>query len=182
MFISLYHTVPVNARGSITESRNCVKSLGIYTDSNFAFGNHLNRICCKASQKLHALSRFVKYISDEKRMFRSSYQKCSIKKGVLRNFAKFTGKYLCQSLFFNKIAGLGPATLLKKRLWHRCFPVNFAKFLRTPFLQNTSGHSHKKRKIVWKHGPYCWYFRLNLKYLGWPCRAYIKTAKNGDFC
>ena len=28
------------------------------------------------------------------------------KKGVLRNFAKFTGKHLCQSLFFNKDAGL----------------------------------------------------------------------------
>ena len=28
---------------------------------------------------------------------------------------------------------------LKKSLWHRCFPVNFAKFLRTPFLQNTPG-------------------------------------------
>ena len=26
-----------------------------------------------------------------------------------------------------------PATLLKKGLWHRCFPVDFAKFLRTPF-------------------------------------------------
>ena len=25
-------------------------------------------------------------------------------------------------------------TLFKKRLWHSCFPVNFAKFLRTPFL------------------------------------------------
>ena len=34
---------------------------------------------------------------------------------------------------------LRPATLLKKGLWHRCFPVNFANFLRTPFLQNTSG-------------------------------------------
>ena len=34
---------------------------------------------------------------------------------------------------------LRPATLLKKRLWHRCFPVKFAKFLRTAFLQNTSG-------------------------------------------
>ena len=55
------------------------------------------------------------------------------KKGVLRNFAKFTGKHLCQSLFSNKVASLTPATLLKKRLWHRCFPVNFAKFLRTPF-------------------------------------------------
>ena len=40
---------------------------------------------------------------------------------------------------FNKVAGLRSATLLKKRLWHRCFPVNFAKFQRTPFLQNASG-------------------------------------------
>ena len=32
-----------------------------------------------------------------------------------------------------------PATLLKKSLSHICFPVNFAKFLRTPFLQDTSG-------------------------------------------
>ena len=32
---------------------------------------------------------------------------CSVKKGVLRNFAKFTGKQLCQRLFLNKVAGLG---------------------------------------------------------------------------
>ena len=38
------------------------------------------------------------------------------KKGVFRNFTKFTGKHLCQSLFFNKVAGLRAATLLKKRL------------------------------------------------------------------
>ena len=47
---------------------------------------------------------------------------------------KFTRRHLCQSLFFNKVAGLRPVTLLKKRLCHRCFPVNFVKFLRTPFL------------------------------------------------
>ena len=51
----------------------------------------------------------------------------------------FTGKHLCQSLFFNEVTVLRPATLSKKRLWHRCFPVNFAKFLRATFLQNTSG-------------------------------------------
>ena len=56
------------------------------------------------------------------------------KKGVVRNFAKFTGKHLCQNLFFNKVAGLRAETLFKKRLWHRCFPVNFAKFLWTPFV------------------------------------------------
>ena len=70
---------------------------------------------------------------------RSSHQRCFVRKGALKNFAKFTGKHLCQNLFFNKVAGLRPETLLKKRLWHRCFPVNSAKFLRTPFLQNTSG-------------------------------------------
>ena len=74
-----------------------------------------------------------------KTLSRSSHQMCSLRKGALRNFTTFTGKHLCQSLFFNKVAGLGSATLLKKRLWHRCFPGNFAKFLRTLFLQNTSG-------------------------------------------
>ena len=53
--------------------------------------------------------------------------------GVLKNFTKFTRKHLRQSLFFNKVAGLRPVTLLKKRLWHRCFSVNFVKFLRTSF-------------------------------------------------
>ena len=37
-----------------------------------------------------------------------------LKKGVLRNSTKFTGKHLCQSLFFNKVAGLWSATLLKR--------------------------------------------------------------------
>ena len=61
------------------------------------------------------------------------------KKDVLKNSAKFTGKLMCQSLFLNKVAGIRPATLIRKRLWHSCFPVNFAKYLRTPFLQNTPG-------------------------------------------
>ena len=39
------------------------------------------------------------------------------KKGVLRIFATFTGKYPCQSLYFNEIVGLRPATLLKWGLW-----------------------------------------------------------------
>ena len=66
----------------------------------------------------------------------SSHQRCFFKKGS-KNFPKFTGKYLCQSLFFNKGAGLKHATLLKKILQWRCFPVDFLKFLRASFSQNT---------------------------------------------
>ena len=80
---------------------------------------------------------------------RSSHQMCSIKIGVFRNFAKFTGKHLCQSHFLNKVAYLRPATLLKKRLWRRCFPVNFAKFLRAPFLQSTSGQQLLAVRMFW---------------------------------
>ena len=53
---------------------------------------------------------------------------------VLKNFANLTRKHLCWSLFFNKVSGLRPSGLqnvLKKRLQHRCFPVKFARFLRT---------------------------------------------------
>ena len=37
----------------------------------------------------------------------AAVQRCSLKVSVLKNLAKFIGKHLCQSLFFNKVAGLG---------------------------------------------------------------------------
>ena len=64
---------------------------------------------------------------------RSSRSELFYQKGVVKNFAKFAGKHLYQSLFVNKVAGMRPANLVKK-LWTRSFPVNFAKFSRTPFL------------------------------------------------
>ena len=42
-------------------------------------------------------------IGNDMQRFRSSHRWCSVRKGVLRNFAKFIGKRLCQSLFFNKV-------------------------------------------------------------------------------
>ena len=45
---------------------------------------------------------------------RSSRREVFCKKGVIRNFARFTGKHLYQRLFFNKVAGLRLATLLKR--------------------------------------------------------------------
>ena len=49
------------------------------------------------------------------------------KKNCSRNSAKFTGKHLCQRLFF------------KKESLAQVFSCEFCEFLRTPFLQNTSG-------------------------------------------
>ena len=60
---------------------------------------------------------------------RSSRPEVFSRQGVRRNFAKFTGKHRSQSL----------RLYLKRELWHRCFPVNFTKFLRAPFLRSNSG-------------------------------------------
>ena len=59
--------------------------------------------------------------------------KFSIKKGVLKRFAKSTGKHLCQSLFFNKVAGLRPSTLLKKEALAQVFSCEFCKIFKNTF-------------------------------------------------
>ena len=67
---------------------------------------------------------------------RSSHQRCSLKTVFLEIWQNSEeNKHLYQSLLFDKVAGLSPATLLKKRLWHKCFLVNFANFLRRPFFR-----------------------------------------------
>ena len=43
-------------------------------------------------------------------MCRSSHQRCSIRKGGLKKFAKFTGKHLCQSLFLIKLQAIKKET------------------------------------------------------------------------
>ena len=83
--------------------------------------------------------------------FRSSRPEVFCKEGVLRNFTKFTGKHLIK---------LQASGLRKKRLWHRRFPVNFVKFLRTHFfiehpwwllLSFTSYLSHIQISSLWNY-------------------------------
>ena len=72
-------------------------------------------------------------------IFRIRHRRCAINKGVLKILTKFKGNQLCWSLFCDKVTSMRPATLFKKELQHMCFPVKFAKLLRTLFIQNTSG-------------------------------------------
>ena len=47
-------------------------------------------------------------------LYRSSLQRCSVKKGVLKKFAIFPGKHLCWSAFLRELHVRRPATLLKR--------------------------------------------------------------------
>ena len=63
------------------------------------------------------------------RIVRSSRPDMFCKRGVLTNFAKFTGKHLCQSLFFNKVAG---RTLFLKNL-AQVFSCQFCEIRKNTF-------------------------------------------------
>ena len=56
--------------------------------------------------------------------FRSSPPEVFCKKGVLKTFVKLRRKTPVPEYL---------SLMLKKRLWHRCFPVNFAEAFGTPF-------------------------------------------------
>ena len=81
-------------------------------------------------------------LKELKRIDRSSHRKCSVKKSVLTNFAKFTGKHLCRSLFFNK-----------KDTLAQVFSYEFCKISKDTFFtelfwetaseyRNSNGHSN----------------------------------------
>ena len=77
-------------------------------------------------------------------------------KDVLRNFAKFTGKHLCQRLYFNKFAGLRLQLSLKRDSVTGVFLCIFGKFLRTHFLTTPPvAASETKNKIISVAGLVC---------------------------
>ena len=100
--------------------------------------------------------------------YRQSCTEAATGDGLI-TFAKFTGKNLTQSFFFNKVAGLRLATILKERLWYRCFPINFTK--KTPILKNMC----KRLLLVasWRTT-----YKLNCReLLLLPCRVYINISE-----
>ena len=62
----------------------------------------------------------------------------SFKNGVMRNFTEFRRKHMCWNLFFLIKFKLQICSFIENAGQRRCFLVNFAKFVRTLFLQNTT--------------------------------------------
>ena len=75
---------------------------------------------------------FSRFLFQQNCLSRSIHQRCSIKKVFLR-ISQNSQENFCVKISFLVKLQAEPATLLKRILWHRCYAVNFAKFLRTYF-------------------------------------------------
>ena len=95
-------------------------------------------VSCKSCCKIVPINAVIANANKKwnKTKSRSSRSQMFCKIGVLKNFAP-----VLESII-DKVAGLKACNFIKKRLQYRCLTVKFAKFYRTPFLQNTSHSVH----------------------------------------
>ena len=85
------------------------------------------------------LKAFVSYSDDYINLFDTCEKQppqVFCKKGVLRDFAKFTGKHLCYSPFLNKIAGMA-CNFIKKETLTRVFSCEFCEITKNTFSERT---------------------------------------------
>ena len=112
------------------------------------------------------------------------------KKGALRNFAEFTGKHLCQSLFFNNIAD--PCNFIKKENVAQVFSCEFYEISNTPFLTEHLQWLLLKPHVRSSHPEMFWRFvTFSKKKLRHECflvnftkffkNTYFVEPKNGCF-
>ena len=66
LFLLPFNLKSINIKDSSIEGSSSEKFLQVTVDSNFTFEKHINKLCKKGNQKLHALARCAKYMSTEK--------------------------------------------------------------------------------------------------------------------
>ena len=113
----------------------------LYFRKTFCETTHIVGLCSQKGDQEPCKKKMVS--------FKSIYRRCSVRKGVLRYFAKFTGKHLCQSLFFKKIADLPKVcNFIKKETLALVFSCEVCKiskntFFTEHFLATASGALQK---------------------------------------
>ena len=83
---------------------------------------------CEISENTFFTEHLQSTATAYKKQIQKQPPKVLYENAVLRNFAIFTGKHLCWSLFL--------INFIKKRLQHRYFPENIVELLRTPIMKS----------------------------------------------
>ena len=129
-------------------------------------------LCCMSPYK-------TKYCT-----YRSSHRRYSVKKVFLK-ISQFHRKTPLLENLFNKFVGLQIYNFIKKRLQHRCFPLKFARFLRTPILKigciNDTFCSTKTLFLRFCHGILRKFLSLHVLSEDSMCTKNSRLLKRGNY-
>ena len=97
------------------------------------------------------------------------------KKGVLRNFAKFTGKHLCQSLFFNNSAACNfiNKETLAQVFFREFYKISMNTFFTEHLWTTASGLKSFVNSMLWLLS---WCSRLRISAKSW--KSFCLTVLN----
>ena len=116
---------------TLLPQKNICGGVHSYCNSNFKICKWKLKIKTVYSVAYSAAQVFIHSCSQ------NSHRRYSVKKVFLMFFQMFFHrKTTVSESLFNEVSGLQAWSFIKKRLQHRCVPVNIAKFLRTPILKN----------------------------------------------
>ena len=113
LLIAISHGIGTGAVVQRRSVKTVLLRISLNSHENTCFGVFLNKVAglrsffdrispvaaCFIELEFLLLNLSV-YFYSRVTAFKSSHWRCSVRKGVLRNFPKFTGRHLCQSLFF----------------------------------------------------------------------------------
>ena len=103
-----------------------LSKFGCSNESNSQNGTEKMKILRSESLSHQSLPHERKIFQTEN--YRSSHWRCSVKKGVLNNFANFTRKHLCWRFLLIKLQSWGSLTWIKRGSNTGVFPWNLRKF------------------------------------------------------
>ena len=129
--------------------------IGVLKNSINLTGNHL---CWSLFNKFAGMTPILKNICQWLLLCCTRTTRCYL--SVLLYFQhlqKLPPEVFCKKKVFLKISQKA-CNFIKKRLWHRCFPVTFAKFLRTCFLQNQLQNTSRQLLLYLLPHYHCCYY------------------------
>ena len=129
-FLSFFYRAPLVAASTLTNVK-MINYSGAREVARTPVNIYDEQLCNSSYRLLIIFDKLFMFAGS----LRSNHRRCCVRKGLLE-ISQNSYENTCAKVSF--LIKLRPSTLLKKILWHKCFPVNSETFLRTPFLQNIS--------------------------------------------
>ena len=137
-FLSFFYRAPLVAASTLTNVK-MINYSGAREVARTPVNIYNEQLCNNSYRLLIIFDKLFMFAGS----LRSNHRRCCVRKGVIRNFAKFIWKHLCQSLFFNKVEAFN---FIEKDTLAQVFSCKFWEISKNTFFTE---HLHTTASLKW---------------------------------